>query len=609
MGKYAQKLGGKYSKKLGQTTPEMMSAHKPYQSPVQMPRSSGDNVFKQVLNAMAPVMSPVTPLQRAEGIGTVAEFGLPMLATGLSLGYAMGAAPALGAVGTGFKESLIDLATGQSTSLGDKGQKMAESMAWGVAGQGLGTVAGKALSKAAAPFAQSVEPQALQTAKAMGIKYLPSEVLKESKVGPSLVQAGERVLGSTITGGAVLNPLRTARVEKIVGYAKNELNSLITSLDDPSVVGKIAQEGLENNLTTFKGEAGKIFRVLDNAIKRNVPSKISKFPVESKILTEGGTPFVSEGTKEIPRAVNIGTIKRFANGILKKLPEEQRVAIGKGGQEADNFYKQLKEIAELPDDIRFEDAAYYRSQLLATVRQSGQVVNSRDIGLAKKLASVFDRAERGAASKSGLLPEYDAANKFYSEGIQKFQNTLVKKLADVEPSKLAAEAFKPNSAVYAREIRSALGEKATAKIKRSALENWIDDSIKVESSGGDEYTWGKNLLSKWKDMGKQTRDVWFNPKEQDEIGRLFESFAKFNTRKQNPGLWGMGQLIGTGATLANPAALGGVVLGPYALAKLVASDFGRKWLTEGFKIKPGTKEAINFMGRFSTWLSKENVNK
>jgi len=57
-----------------------------------------------------------------------------------------------------------------------------------------------------------------------------------------------------------------------------------------------------------------------------------------------------------------------------------------------------------------------------------------------------------------------------------------------------------------------------------------------------------------------------------------------------------GEPIGAAAGLGLPA----------LFAKLVTSDFGRKLLTEGYRISPGSQEAIKFAGRLSAFLASKN---
>jgi len=363
---------------------------------------------------------------------------------------------------------------------------------------------------------------------------------------------------------------------------------------------------------------------IDEAIAKNIPSVKTTFPVESKILTEGGKPFMSEGVKETQRAVNIVDIKSFAQGIIDKLPEDVRVAIGKGGSEADNFYTQLRDMASLPDNLRFEDAAFYRSQLLSTVRKSGGIVNPRDIGMAKKLGSMMGNAEKRTAAQYGVLDEYNAVNEFYSKNIEKFHNTLIKKIADVEPEKLALSVIRPRNAESIKEIRAAVGEKGFENIKRLALQDWVEQSMANTEDAG-LYLSGKKLVGEWRKLGPETKNAAFSPYEQSEISSILESTAKFETSPVTPGLWGMSQIsnamLGTGAILggAGGATVGGVAggiagagaitLAPTLFMKMISSRQGRKFLTEGFKVPRGGKEAVNFMGRFGAWMANENSKK
>lgn len=614
MGKYKQLLGGKYSKLLGggDTIPPFqvagaISTRTPLIPVPQKPPSPLDANLSAVGKFLGTAGRGVSREEGARAIGTMLEVGLPLLAAPLSGGLSIAAAGALMGTGTALKESMIGAATGRPKTIEDILKAGGESALYGMGGQAVGVGIGKLAQKGLAPLAKHLEPQSLLTARRAGIPYLPSEVLKEDKFLPSLMQGTERVVGSTITGGSVLNPIRMGRVGVLQKFARSEADKIIGSLEDKTVVRTMAQAGLKASKAQFESQAGKIYRQLDNAVGMAVPSAIQKTTVPSAILQESGAPFAREVTTEIPRAVETGMLKKFASGIIEKLPEDVRIAIGKGGADVSEFYTQLKKISGLPDNIRFEDAQFYRSQLLRTARESGGVVDNRSIGLTKKLGELFDSRMRSTAAKAGILKEYETANSWYRTNIQKFENRLIAKLEEVEPEALAREIVKPNNAESIGQVRKVIGEAAFQKVKRQGLEDWIVSTIKHETASGEQYIGTKPLLDAWKNLGTDTKRAIFSQQEQREVGSLVESLSKFNTRQQTPGLWGLGQILGGGASAisGDPIATGTIFLGPYVFAKMVSSPIGRKWLTEGFRIKPGIKEAVHFIGRLNGWLAKE----
>jgi len=181
-----------------QQAQQMMTAHTPTptQGPPPPQRGTGNNVFQQILAGLAPAMAPTLPLERAEGIGTIAEIGLPMLSALISGGASIPAAGALSGAGTLGKQYLMEAAGGAPTTTGEKFTEAGKSAAFGAVGQGIGLGAGKLIQKAAAPMAKYVEPQSLMAAKKMGIDYFPSEVLAEKGALPA-TQNG-RVFGCEV---------------------------------------------------------------------------------------------------------------------------------------------------------------------------------------------------------------------------------------------------------------------------------------------------------------------------------------------------------------------------------------------------------------------------
>jgi hypothetical protein len=541
----------------------------------------------------------VSQLQKAKGVGTALEFGLPLL-VGPGGGVVGGLARA-GAFGTG---SMIGEALGASGKTPSTQRLMnvgMESTALGLLGEGVGGGINKGIQKFASPFSKSVEPATLAAAKKMGIKYTPSEVLSEDKLGPSLLQGIEKVTGSMVGGGAVLNPLRAGRLGAIKKHISGELDKLITSLDDPLVVRGVAEEGLESSKKVFSQWNDKLFGTLDKSAE--AAGRAGRVPMDR--------------------------FRKAAESILKSIPESERVAAGKSSREVASLLGQLQRAQSLPTGtISFADARFQRSLLLDQIRSADSPISKRLIGASKKLVSVLDDEMRATATRGGFIGEFEVANRFYSTALPKFENAVIKRLAEVEPGKLAGEIIKPNNAESIKQIRAVIGESAFDKIRRRGLQDFVESSMSNDKGG--DFLNGKDLVSKWRKLGPETKNVAYSMKEQADIDEIFNTIAKFDTQKQQPGLWGMSQttdLLTGAAFMSGGAAIGGsmlgpagaiggaalggagVTLGPAAFAKMITSDRGRKWLTEGFKIKPGTKEAINFMSRFSAWLAKENLTE
>lgn len=561
----------------------------------EQPQAQGDPDLLRRLALIPRLFSafPPPPVQTAEAAGTLLELGLPTLATGLAGPLAIPASGALAGTGTMLREAMVGAAKGKPPTVPELFASGGESALYGMGGE----LAGRGIAKLGAPLAGYVEPQSLEMAKKLGTKYLPSEVLAEKGIGPATMQGIEGVLGSTLGGGAVIGPLRTGRLEPIRNLLQSELNSLITSLDDPSVVREVSQAGLKGVKRAFDQRAGKLYRQVANLSKQS--------------------------------GVNTGLMKRFATGVLNKIPQAERVAAGAAGSEATALVSQLEAISKLPASIPFEDAQFYRSQLLDLARTAEGPLANRVVGSGKKLSQIFESRMRVAAQQGGFLPEYEAANKFYAAGVKKFENAVIKKLADIEPEKLAAEVVKPRNAQSIFEIRQAIGEDAFNKVKRLGLQDWIDKAITNEADAG-QFLDTKKLLSSWRSLGPETKGAAFSAPEQAEITRIFESMSKFSTKAPSVGLWGIGS-VATGLTGAGlvggggaagamlggiPGAIGGTAVGlgtvtlvPAVLAKLISSNLGRKYLTEGFLVKPGSREAVKFAGRFSSWLAKENTKE
>jgi len=591
--------------------------------PPSLPRPAVETLYGIARNAnlIAPtLLSGLGATLGAVGgpAGIAAGGGLGM-ATGENLNRAMGRIM-LGETKKSFKQDIGEVAeTGLMGAMGEAG----------------GQIALKGLSKVVAPFTRQVNPEMAEFVRKNKIRALPSEILDESTFGSEAVRAGERVAESTLTGGAAIKKLKAPRFNQLMNVARRDADALLGSTKDPSEVKTIIEDAISGNSQKFTQEASKLYKQIDRQ---------------------------TQGT-----GVDIRSVKAFAQRALSKIPQKVRVAAGKGGTEASALFNQLDNIASLPDKIPFEDAHFYRSQLLTTVRQDVTPIGGRIKGTAGKMANFLENRMEKAASAFEKNPRSISGRiEFQGRKLDPSGNIQYEEFKIIDPNSPANNAnisVKPGEDLTARvlakekefgkrgiveqirnanqfyregkelynnefirsiakndpeklanatftsienvkQLKKAVGDGVFKNVQRAKIEELIRSGIKTEKTGESFFS-GSEVLRRWNLMSNEIKREGFAPEVQRTMDRFFRIAASLPTKEQGLGLWGIGQGLGAlGAGASGDlTTTGAIVLGPYLFAKLVTSKVGSRWLTEGMKIKPFTNEAVRFGARFSAYLA------
>jgi len=536
------------------------------------------------------------PKQIASDVGTALEVGLPFLAAPLPPVLRIPATGALQGTGTLVKEAMMS-ATGERVPLMEQFKRAGESALTGMAGQAVGEGIATGVTRTLSPFGKQVNPEALAVSKRYGVEPLPSEIIDETSFGSNLMKEMEEISGKTIGGTPQVKRVRDLNFKALQVFKDDVLDNVAPETR-PSVLKELVGNAIEGNENAFRRVSGGMYKKVDRATQVS-PSSLSA--------------------------------KAFANKTLEKVGAVDRIAAKQGGADASALVRQLEQVAKLPDNISFEQASEIRSQLLATIRADRSPVGGRIKGTASVIADMLDRNMREAARRGGsnVYDLYRDASEFYRKGKQLFNSSIVAKIADKDPEELARFVFSPRSGedisrvkeainpTTFRNIRSNTNPETWQRFKRAGLETLIDSQVfqKVSQQTGDEFLRGANLYQALKGMGDETLSAWLNPAEKEAVMKFAKFASRVSTKEPSVGAWGISQaLLATqgalaGAFMGNAEVAvisGGVIIGAPALyAKLVTSNTGRKWLTEGFRVAPGTQEAMRFASRFLAYLSSD----
>ena len=285
-----------------------------------------------------------------------------------------------------------------------------------------------------------------------------------------------------------------------------------------------------------------------------------------------------------------------------------------GSIEAKNAGDDLVDaIMDLPDGISFQTAKELRSRLISRVDEFS-VINKKApaIGKAKKMIGLLD--EQIEKSLKGLNPEvldaWRLANRFYRDGQEKYNNTLLRrliKLADdtgTGAENIAPAIFKPNQVSKVRKVKRALGEGSE---EWRNLKGFFVQHLLSKSTDVDGQLVGKRILN---NMAGKPNSFGMPVLTEILTGpqiRALEDFGKVLQATQARQSEGAGRML---IQLAQGTAVGrilingviepttaAVILVPPLLAKMMLNPTTAKLLTQGIGTPAGSEAAAGLLSR------------
>ena len=447
-------------------------------------------------------------------------------------------------------------------------------------------VAGKLM----APFASSMDATG-QEVQRMFPDALPNQV-----VSSPYLDAATAVAEAGITSGGKV----TARKQLLANQAQQEAFEIVHKYGGPvseEAAGKVFQEALEGNTSTFKSHASKLYADVDNlsegvkvdlsGLKAFATEQLEKRAgVPGEVSGNRGLKMLNQVAKAGETEVEDSQLKELAQG-LGVTPEEL----------AKPAYAKIREQLGISDapmakEMTFQQAATFRSDLTSFIRQATREKDDVARGTAQQLLKRLDEAMdgAGAAASPELATAYKSANAFYREGKTKYESELMRGLADQYPEEVVRSLIGGKRTTPIREARAAIGPEAWKKVQARVA----DDTLTKATNDAGEIV-GSDLLGELRKLspatlkeiypGDEARALW-------TLGRVLERSQKSvpATAKVGVYLAQSGVILGVLRGAVSPQALG-ILLTPKLLANILTSPRGAKWLTTGLEAPKGSKLA------------------
>ena len=490
------------------------------------------------------------------------------------------------------------------------------------------------------PFIKKTMPEAaalVDDFAKVGGSFSPTELDKRFSL-----QIGEAFSRGGFGAKQIFQEFEEKQGRAVLAYADGIIDAIGEGVarQTPEEIGEIFARGITR-------PNGRIFNILDDLFeplygqlddltKSSIIKQTKQISVPSTILDETGKPFEKMVTKVIGEriqgtGVSTNSLKAFRKRLIAQ--NQRLVDIAKRtGKElplVSPAGKQiLNDIDNLPEIIGHSDYRAFRTKVLKETRKLNRDVDISE-GMVKKISTITRKELLDPKSVAGASPKakmlHANISRLYATAQEGLETTFSEKLAKrllQNPSRIVKEVFPNNNPKAIRLLRQSLIEPISGKPSREGKilwnqlrQQWLADAVSDATKEGiAKPKVFDNIIRKMGDGFPEMfpeKEIANNVKK---IQTLFDIAGKapptgaslFSRGAQVYGVTKMyqgskeGDFVGftIGATMA---------LGPLAFAKLATNPKGVKFLTAGFKMKPGATGLVPNVVRIIRLL--RDINK
>lgn len=465
------------------------------------------------------------------------------------------------------------------------------------------------LRKVLAPFKGSFDDVTHNYFQSEGIKAPLSATTKNKGV-----QNIEAIASKTLFGKGI-NETAT----KAVGELENKTNQVIESITPKKAMsdqdlGKMLKTGLNEFETHFKETEDKVYEAFS---KKYGMSPIKPTGTQAELAS-----ILSQQGQDIYKGVD-PNLKRMFQKMGEESPVMKKIREGmlKEGLPEETIAKEMeKMIAEQPPfQMRF-------SELKATRTSVGEALakDPENTALKRLYGSLSRDMENAVSFDEEGKTALEKINAKYKAGKDKIESRIAQSMIQSNPEKIADNLITKNSADTINTLKEMVGPERFKEVSKYFVSNMVN---KATTEGGKFKV--EKLKAALAEFDQQTLDAMLTPVEQKGLNEGIQHLEKLNSMTEAVKAGSKAASGSQTAFLANAAgsatalatgiqtalatgnytillALGAKTAGEYGLAKFIASDIGRKIMTEGInpdnikliqKLKPALRSTIIEMMR------------
>ena len=557
---------------------------------IEAPVALGDTV-RDVAQQTLPVAGMM--LGAAKGMAIGAPAGPPGMFIGGLAGAAVGGLSGEAVYqGLNFIGEKLGLVTPTDQSAEDVVRELAESANEGVMfeafGQGLvGTlapIARRLLKPLRARLTQYADDALHEFPPNEGQAFLPSEV-SESRA----LNIAENVADGSIFGGGRIVEVQATRAVRAESKVAGTLESLAPAVPEARAAtqaGKTATRSINDAIIAFRGEEAPAWRA---ARQLADPIPLQQTPETTAFVAqltgrEAGALAPNAGVRAARRVADL-----VGETAMADLPESVQLAVRQalveqGGTAAQisagQFTKTVSDLGKLERALKVaasRDPSKYNSQL----------------GIVKKLLTTAKADLRATLERASpkALAAYEKAVMISKLGNDRLYNKAVLDVVNKSPAQVAGLLLRKNNSEAIGLVTKAVGESNMQPLRRVALEKIMQPDAVTR-----EINW-QHVSRQLQSVGDDTLSALF-PRGQAAHLRKLSTLMNNLNRKPVSGVGRVGIMLTQWGAVAGvfsgtfTVPSGAILLGPWAMARIMASPAGARYLTRGIQTPLGSREGI-----------------
>ena len=415
---------------------------------------------------------------------------------------------------------------------------------------------------------------------------------------------------SFVAGGRITSTRKKA--ERLI---TSELSDFVDEFSDKATrtnAGDLALHAIQNSLDYFRATARTKYGKVD---------ELSKIPVRDAT----GNVVKDAAGNVVTRPITVNL--KSSVDKAKDLIEDSRIF----SELEPDAQKVLRVVARLDNnpEVTFKAANGLRSRFLAITRSNNDLIKGeaeknaailvKDIS--KNIDETIDLVNR--TESPGLRAAYDSAQRFYRLGVTKYNDKILRDLADKKPEVIYTTLIKPKrpSTINAL-MKSLKGTKDVKKkeellnsIKGTMIGDIVGESVRLKRGKVD----ANYILKEFQKYGDEVliKSGLFSNREVRQFENLLEALSIAQKKSVGEGIPGSVfiQLGQAGALMGLMSGIFTVpsatfVFGPSIVGRLFTDPKFIKFIKKGFTLKPGSEAAYrNASQLIGAMISNEMIDR